>query len=408
LPGRSAAIIDGGFSPVHDRDGKLIKVLLMGSDVTAAQQVIAEAEQRRKSMEKAQNQVVEALRIGLSALSAGNLAARIEEGFAPDYETVRKEFNNAADRLADALAQVMAHSETIKEEVREIAHASDDLSRRTEVQAATLEQTAAALDQLTVSVRSAAQGAAEANGMVAQARGSAHASAKIVQEAVTAMGEIERSSEKIARIIGVIDDIAFQTNLLALNAGVEAARAGEAGRGFAVVANEVRALAQKSSDAARQIDELISGATAEVKRGVGLVDQTGRVLNDILASVENIASRMADIATSAQEQSAGLAEINGAVNRIDHTTQENAVLFAQTLVTGRRLQAGAESLARTMGRFALPVAVAAEAHKLEMDRASVPHQKGQGSVSHGHERGARLALACNPSPYHAPDDWDAF
>ena len=155
------------------------------------------------------------------------------------------------------------------------------------------------------------------------------------------MDEIEQSSGKIARIIGVIDDIAFQTNLLALNAGVEAARAGDAGRGFAVVANEVRALAQRSSEAAREIDGLISNAARQVKCGASLVGQTGTALDEIVRSVGLIAARMAETAGSAQEQSASLVEINAAVNHIDQATQENTVLFAETVVAGKRLQAGA-------------------------------------------------------------------
>lgn len=352
---RTAAMVDGGFSPVHDRDGRLLKVLLMGSDVTSAHKELRAAEDLRCCMEAAQADVVEALRLGLSELSGGDLTVRIDRPFAPEYETLRSNFNGAVDRLADAIGQVMLHATTIEEEVREIAQSSGDLSRRTERQAATLEQTAAAHDQLTVSVRSAADGANEANEIVIIARGSAENSVLIVREAIAAMSEIARSSEKIARIINVIDDIAFQTNLLALNAGVEAARAGDAGRGFAVVANEVRALAQKSSESAREIGTLISSATAEVKRGVRLVDKTGQALGAIVDSVNDIAARMAGIDASAQEQSAGLAEINTTLNQIDDMTQENSTLFGKTLIAGRRLQVGAENLAATIGRFNLPV-----------------------------------------------------
>lgn len=352
--GRAESIIEGGFSPVLDRDGRLLKVLLMGSDVTAAQTELRAADECRRTMEAAQAEVVEALRLGLSDLSGGDLTVRIDRAFAPEYETLRSDFNGAVDRLADVIGRVMEHAATIEEEVREIAQSSDDLSRRTERQAATLEQTAAAHGQLTVSVQSAAEGASEANRIVTTARGSAENSVLIVREAVDAMGEIARSSEKIARIISVIDDIAFQTSLLALNAGVEAARAGDAGRGFAVVANEVRALAQKSSDAAREIDQLISDASAEVGRGVRLVDQTGLALAEIVGSVTHVAARMADIAASAQEQSVGLAEINTAVNQIDHMTQENSMLFAQTQVAGQRLLAGADNLADTIARFKVP------------------------------------------------------
>ncbi|MCW3780113.1 methyl-accepting chemotaxis protein [Defluviimonas sp. CAU 1641] len=345
------SIIDGGLSPVHDRDGRLLKVFLMGSDVTEAQLALRTAEIHRRAMEAAQSQVVEALRVGLSHLSDGDLTARIEGEFATDYETLRMDFNQAAARLADAMGAVIENASTIEVDALEIARSADDLNGRTEKQAATLEQTAAALDELTMSVKSAAVGAAEASSFVGTARASAEASGTVVEEAVRAMGEIECSSERIAKIITVIDDIAFQTNLLALNAGVEAARAGEAGRGFAVVAAEVRALAQRSSEAAREIDKLISASSAQVKRGVGLVAETGRALKDIVASVSSISARVSEIAVSSQEQSAGLAEINVAVNQIDQVTQQNAALFGQAAAASQSLTRGAELLNATTARF---------------------------------------------------------
>jgi len=347
-------IVDGGFSPVSRPDGQLLKVLLMGTDVTEAQVGLRRAEEDRRAMEAAQAEVVDVLRIALRNLSDGDLNAAITRPFAVQYEELREDFNMAMSRLASVVRTVIESAEAIEGEVREIAQASDDLSRRTEEQAATLEETAAALDELTVSVQSAAAGAAEANREVASARGTAEASGTVMREAVEAMGEIERSSEAIARIIGVIDDIAFQTNLLALNAGVEAARAGETGRGFAVVANEVRALAQRSSEAAREIDALIQNAAGQVKRGVGLVGQTGAALDRIVTSVGQIAARMGDIATSALEQSTSLAEINQAVNQIDHATQHNTALFAETAAGGQRLKVSAAHLAGTVVQFRLP------------------------------------------------------
>lgn len=344
-------VVDGSLSPIHDHDGALLKVLLMGADMTVAERRLRRAEEHRRMLEDAQNQVVEALRIGLSELSQGDLTTRIESGFAAEYETLRDDFNNAIEQLGVAMAVVMENASGIEGEAADIARSAEDLTGRTEQQAATLEQTAAELDQLTISVRSAASGAAEASVVVGDALASAEASGAVVREAVRAMGEIESSSERIARIIEVIDDIAFQTNLLALNAGVEAARAGEAGRGFAVVAAEVRALAQRSSDAAREIDGLISASSAQVKRGVGLVGEAGQALTDIVASVSSIAERVSEIAASAQEQSAGLAEINIAVNQIDQVTQQNAALFGQASVASQSLTRGAEALTATMGRF---------------------------------------------------------
>ena len=347
-------VVDGSLSPIHDHDGQLIKVVLMGADMTAAEQDLRGAEERRRALEAALHDVVEALRIGLSGLAGGDLTACIDAAFAAEHETLRHDFKNAIAQLASAMAVVMENAAEIEDGTLEIAQSAEDLTVRTEKQAATLEQTAAALDQLTTSVQSAAAGAAEASQAVAAARASAEASGVAVEEAVRAMGEIESSSERIARIIGVIEDIAFQTNLLALNAGVEAARAGEAGRGFAVVAAEVRALAQRSTEAAREIDALISASTGQVKRGVGLVGEAGSALKGIVGSVTHIAGRMAEIAVSAQEQSVGLAEINVAVNQIDQVTQQNAALFAQASAAGQSLTRGAEALNATISRFRIP------------------------------------------------------
>lgn len=401
-----SGVIDGGFSPVHDGEGMLLKVLFMGSDVTDAQLGLREAEEHRLRMERAQAGVVDALRVGLSELSEGDLTTRIAQEFLPEYEGLRDDFNRTVERLAEAMRTVTLSAAGIEEEVRDIAHASEDLSRRTESQAATLEQTAAALDELTLSVKSAATGASEANAVVTSARQSAEASGVIVREAVAAMGEIESSSEKIARIIGVIDDIAFQTNLLALNAGVEAARAGEAGRGFAVVANEVRALAQRSSEAAREIDVLISASSTLVRRGVSLVDQTGTALGDILGSVGHIAARMADIAGSAQEQSVGLVEINTAVNQIDHVTQQNAAMFGQAAVAGQRLKQGAETLTEMVARFRLP----------QQEPSVAQHPPARAVVAEGPRilrtappSNQAVALAMQPQVEKPlPDDWDEF
>ncbi len=345
------AIIDGSFSPVLDSAGRLLRILMLGNDVTEATQAIEAANARREAMRAAQQEVVDGLRKGLGALAEGDLTVKLEEEYAPEYEQLREDFNKTGEQLLEAMRAVVENAELIRGEATEIANAADDLSSRTERQAATLEETASALDQLTSSVRSASDGATLTNQIVQQARENAEVSGEVVREAVEAMSEIERSSTQISKITGVIDDIAFQTNLLALNAGVEAARAGEAGRGFAVVASEVRALAQRSSEAAREINELISASGSQVKRGVELVGQTGAALENIVSSVSEIDQKVSEIAVSAREQSSGLAEINEAVNQLDQVTQQNAAMFEQTTAASHALTREAENLNETTSRF---------------------------------------------------------
>ena len=233
----------------------------------------------------------------------------------------------------------------------EIATASDDLSRRTEQQAASLEETAAALDQITATVRRGAEGAKQATTAASGAKGDAVRSGEVMTDAVNAMGEIEQSSSQITQIIGVIDEIAFQTNLLALNAGVEAARAGDAGRGFAVVAQEVRALAQRSAAAAKEIETLIANSSAQVQRGVRLVGDTGQALSAIVAKVTEIDALIAEIAQSSEEQATGLAQVNTAVNQMDQVTQQNAAMVEEATAASSSLKSEALELANLVGRF---------------------------------------------------------
>ena len=345
------AVVEGGFAPVRDSSGTLLRIVLIGKDVTEAQAKLKRSEAQREALQTAQAKVVDALRGALEKLADGDLTSRIDTVFAADYDRLRTDFNQAVGRLQTAMQGVIENAQLIQGEASEISNAADDLSSRTERQAATLEQTASALDQLTASVKSSADGAAHANALVDGARTDAEASGAVVREAVEAMGEIENSSQQISKITGVIDDIAFQTNLLALNAGVEAARAGEAGRGFAVVASEVRALAQRSSDAAREINALISASDGQVKRGVDLVDQAGKALAGIVDGVQKISQNMSEIAQSSQEQSSGLAEINTAMNQLDQVTQQNAAMFEQTTAASHALTREAETLTLTMARF---------------------------------------------------------
>jgi methyl-accepting chemotaxis protein len=309
------------------------------------------AEEKRRLLQVEQERVVERLSSALDQLADGDLTEQITTPFDGDYDKLRQNYNRTIVNLNETLGMVVSRASDIRQRAQDMSVASDELSRRTENQAATLEETAAALDELTASVRSAAEGARKVESVVTDARKDAQQSEPVVQSAVDAMNEIEASSDEISKIIGVIDDIAFQTNLLALNAGVEAARAGEAGRGFAVVASEVRALAQRSSDAAKQIKTLISESAGQVSRGVDLVGQAGGVLTKIASHVSNISDLMSDIASGAQEQSVGLGEINIGVTQLDKVTQQNAAMVEQQTSNSHALNGNAGDLADKMRRF---------------------------------------------------------
>jgi methyl-accepting chemotaxis protein len=323
-------------------------------DLARADEVAAEREVARRG----QDLMVAELGAALSRLAQGGLTTPVEAPFAQEHDRLRQDVNATMSELSEILSTVVDRARQISQKASEISSASDDLSRRTENQAATLEETAAALDELTASVKSSAQGAAEVDGIVAKAREEAERSGEVVRHAVTAMAEIERSSDEIGQIIGVIDDIAFQTNVLALNAGVEAARAGEAGRGFAVVASEVRTLAQRSSDAARQIKELIGGSATQVRRGVGLVGKAGSALTSITDRVAHIAELVSDIASGAREQAAGLGEINNGVNQLDQVTQQNAAMVEEATSASHVLTQDARQFAELVARFRLPESAA--------------------------------------------------
>jgi methyl-accepting chemotaxis protein len=294
---------------------------------------------------------VEVLGGGLDRLAKGDLTYRVRGEFELDYQKLEDDFNATAAHLQKAMSTISENAVAIKSGALEISHASDDLSRRTENQAASLEQTAAALDQITVTVGKTAEGAVHAREVVAVVRSDAEQSSAIVEQAVSAMSGIETSSREIGSIIGVIDEIAFQTNLLALNAGVEAARAGDAGRGFAVVAQEVRALAQRSAGAAKEIKTLIATSTSQVANGVDLVGQTGTALQRIARQIVDINDVVIAIAASAQEQSVGLGQVNAAVNQMDQVTQQNAAMVEQTTAASHALASEAEALAQLVGQF---------------------------------------------------------
>lgn len=348
------AVASGNYSEAitdtarHDEIGRLAKNLdQMREGLDAADR----AAETVRADQREQEEVITTLTQGLQSLAAGDMKVRIDSGFSEKYQQLKHDFNNTASTLHDTLQAVVTNARLIQNEAEDIGHQSSELSQRTETQAATLEETAAALDELTGNVKTAADGAKEVENIVNTTRTEADASGEIVKQTVTAMSEIEDSSRQIATIISVIDDIAFQTNLLALNAGVEAARAGEAGRGFAVVASEVRELAQRSSEAAQQIKDLISGSSEQVARGVKLVDETGSALMAITERVANISSLMSNMANGATEQSRGLAEINLGVGQLDKVTQQNASMVESADVASQTLRQQATALNQIVTAF---------------------------------------------------------
>ncbi|PIB93716.1 methyl-accepting chemotaxis protein [Caulobacter sp. FWC2] len=325
--------IQASYNPIFDAKKRVIKVVKFATDVTPRVRAVEEVAK------------------GLEQLASNNLKHRIEAAIDPAFEKVRHDFNTAMGMLDETMTAVSGSTDGVSSGAEEIAAASDDLSRRTEQQAASLEETAAALDEITATVRRSAEGAKQASVAASSARADAVTSGQVVGEAVAAMGEIDSSSRQITQIIGVIDEIAFQTNLLALNAGVEAARAGDAGRGFAVVAQEVRALAQRSADAAKEIKALIATSSAQVERGVKLVGETGRVLTGIVEKVAQIDGLISEIAKSSQEQATGLHEVNTAVNQMDQVTQQNAAMVEEATAAAANLKAGSRELAQLVAQF---------------------------------------------------------
>ncbi len=299
----------------------------------------------------AQQIVVSELGTGLKAIAEGNLTHRITVTFAEKYDALRVDFNDALEELNGVVSRVADTATSVNTGSTEISTAAEDLARRTEQQAASLEETAAAMNEVTQSVRSASESARTANHAVGEAMNEATNGGKVVGEAVTAMGDIEKSAQEISQIINVIDGIAFQTNLLALNAGVEAARAGDAGKGFAVVANEVRALAQRSADAAKDIKQLITQSNVQVDKGVSLVGKTGEMLGRIGEQVEQISSLVSGISAAAESQAASLQQINTAVGDMDRMTQQNAAMVEESTAASRSLANEASELAELVARF---------------------------------------------------------
>lgn len=325
--------ISATYAPVINSDGTVGKVIKVATDVTA----------RRRGIER----IAEAL----NALSEGNLEHQVAPCGVADIDRLGDAFNAATSRLSSAIISAKEVAGTVERTASEVGEASIEMSNRTENQAATLEETAAAIKDLTATAESAAEGAKEVERSASSARVTAEHGGKVVENAVNAMANIEKSSNQISQIIGVIDDIAFQTNLLALNAGVEAARAGDAGRGFAVVASEIRLLAQRSAEAADEIKTLITDSSQHVSSGVDLVHQAGVELKKIVSGVAGIYAHINKITDGASEQAVSLSEINSAVGQLDTVTQQNAAMVEQSTAVSKVLASDARELSVQMSMF---------------------------------------------------------
>ena len=334
--------VDVPVEPRDDEVGELAKAMAGFRDQLAL------AEQAKQ--EQAQL-LVSSVGAALGELAHGNLTARISVDLTGPFAQLKGDFNEAIAQLEGSIQAVSGSASGIYSGATEIRAASDDLARRTELQASSLERTATAMKQVTAMVQETAQGANQVAGSIAEAHRSADDGRLVVERAVAAMDAIETSSREIGSIINVIDGIAFQTNLLALNAGVEAARAGEAGKGFAVVATEVRALAQRSADAAQEIKTLIARSGEQVGHGVTLVGDTGRMLARIVGQVARVNELVTAISTAAEQQAIGIEQVNATVIEMDRTTQQNAAMVEQSTAAARSLAGEADELNGIVSRF---------------------------------------------------------
>ena len=331
----------------HSADGRSIRTCGSLFDIHDQRNLSLNAD-RSAAEDKA---TTAALAAGLKTLAGGDLSVRITADFPERYQALKASFNEFTESFSRAMQGIKETAAEVTHGAGEIEKGNADLGQRTEEQASSLEQTASSMEQMTSAVRNNADNAREASQLALAARGQAERGGTVVRAAIEAMGEINASSMKIADIIAVIDEIAFQTNLLALNAAVEAARAGDQGRGFAVVASEVRNLASRSAAAAKEIKALIQDSVAKVTDGTRLVDESGKVLDEIFIGVKKVTDVVAKIAASSQEQASGIEQVNKAVISMDEVTQQNAALVEEATAAAQMLTGQASALDELLARY---------------------------------------------------------
>jgi methyl-accepting chemotaxis protein len=344
------------------------------AQTTAAEQQAKAAEQRDRAAEE-QARVVQSLAQGLKSLADGDLTFRLTDGFTDAYRQIMEDFNTAMSRLQETIQAIAGAACEVASASVEISTGTTDLSQRTEEQAASLEETSASMEQISSTVKRNADNAQQAKQFAEGTREVADRGGQVVAEAVGAMSRIEESSRKVADIITVIDEIARQTNLLALNAAVEAARAGEAGRGFAVVASEVRSLAQRSSQAAKNIKDLITNSSGQVKEGVHLVNKAGAALSDIVESIKKVADIVSGIAAASTEQSTGIDHVNTALSQMDGVTQQNSALVEQNAAAAKTLEGQSRAMDQSVRFFRLGAADAAPVVSLMRVATDATHRR---------------------------------
>jgi methyl-accepting chemotaxis protein len=335
---------------------RLEKVAAEQRQQAEEQRLEGEEERRRNTQTQAaaaeeQACAVKALAEGLGKMSEGDLTIQLDEGFTASFQQIKNDFNSTIGKLKDTIESILSSTRDVANASAEISTSTTDLSQRTEEQAASLEETSASMEEISATVRKNAENAQQANVSAGKARDVADRGGKVVAKAVDAMAEIESSAGKMSDIIGVIDEIARQTNLLALNAAVEAARAGDAGRGFAVVASEVRTLAQRSSQAAKDIKGLITNSSGQVQEGVKLVNQAGAALVEIVESIKEVAGVVSEIASASIEQATGIDQVNKALNQMDEVTQQNSALVEENAATAKTLENQAQAMGERISFF---------------------------------------------------------